>query len=70
MTTVLTELRRLPEEKRFRLTWSDGVSAELPWAVVRGYCPCAACQGHGSNQVRYHPPRHPVAPSTIEPVGN
>ena len=26
--------------------WSDGSSHRLPNSILRGYCPCAACQGH------------------------
>ena len=70
MTLYLTEIRRLPEERQFRLTWSDGHHAELDYDYVRGFCPCAMCQGHGSNEVVYHPPRRPVTPETMEPVGN
>lgn len=70
MTLYLTEIRRLPEAGQFRLTWSDGHSAELDYDYVRGFCPCALCQGHGSNEVTYQPPRRPVTPETVEPVGN
>jgi DUF971 family protein len=66
----LTEIRRLPEERKLRLTWSDGYTAELDYDYVRGYCPCAVCQGHGSTEVTFHPPPRPVTPVKIEPVGN
>ncbi len=66
----LTEVRRLDEERKLRLTWSDGKSAELEYDVVRGYCPCATCQGHGALETRYHKPVRPVKPQRIEPVGN
>ena len=66
---VLTEIRRLPEERRFRMTWSDGHVAEMPYDYVRGWCPCAACQGHGG-PIEHHPPRRPVDAVAIEPVGN
>ena len=29
------------------ITWGDGHVANLPHATLRGYCPCAHCQGHG-----------------------
>jgi len=50
--------------------WSDGHEADLPYALVRGYCPCAGCQGHGDGKVIYRPPSRAVSPSSIEPVGN
>ncbi len=66
----LTEIRRLDAAHSFRLTWSDGHSAELGYDYVRGYCPCAGCQGHGPLQIEYHPPPSPVTPEKVEPVGN
>ena len=66
----LTEIRRLDDQRALRLTWSDGHSADLGYDYVRGYCPCASCQGHGSMTVEYHPPPRPVQPEVIEPVGN
>lgn len=36
------------------ITWADGHTAVLPHDVLRGYCPCAGCQGHGGT-IRYVP---------------
>lgn len=36
------------------MTWADGHKSILPHAVLRGYCPCATCQGHGGT-VQYVP---------------
>lgn len=69
-TTYLTEIRRQPEARSFLLQWDDGHRAELPYDYVRGYCPCAVCQGHGASKVDYQPPAAPVTPSSIAPVGN
>lgn len=65
----LTEARRLPETHRLRLTWSDGHQAEYDYDYLRGYCPCAGCQGHGAGPVRFQPPSRPVTLEKIEPVG-
>jgi len=27
--------------------WADGHKGVLPHEILRGYCPCAHCQGHG-----------------------
>ena len=67
---ALIEIRRLPEERRLRLTFADGESGELDYDFVRGYCPCATCQGHGVVELRYHPPARPVTAERIEPVGH
>lgn len=29
------------------ITWADGATTVLPHRILRGYCPCAHCQGHG-----------------------
>jgi DUF971 family protein len=68
--TELVEARRLPEAGRLRLTWSDGHQAEFDYDYLRGWCPCAVCQGHAAFKVAYHPPGGPVRLETIQPVGN
>lgn len=67
---TLTEVRRLPDERRLRLTWSDGHVLEHDYSFLRGWCPCAGCQGHDTLKLRFHPPDAPVEPETIQPVGN
>jgi len=66
----LKEIRRLPEERRVRLTWSDGHVAEYDYDYLRGYCPCAGCQGHGTSEIKFHQPAKEVSPVSIQPVGN
>lgn len=66
----LTEIHRLPETRRLRLVFEDGFSAECTYDLLRGFCPCAGCQGHWAEAVRYHPPVEAVEPVSIEPVGN
>lgn len=29
------------------ITWADGHTSKLSHEILRGYCPCAHCQGHG-----------------------
>lgn len=65
-----TAVRRDPEERVIRVTWADGGESSYDYDFLRGYCPCAACQGHMVRQVRFRPPRRPVEPLSIEPVGN
>ncbi|HEY0513524.1 MAG TPA: DUF971 domain-containing protein [Thermoanaerobaculia bacterium] len=70
MNPVLIEARRLPETRRLRLTWNDGHAAEYPYDYLRGWCPCAGCQGHNNLKIQYQPPRNPVDAESIRPVGN
>jgi DUF971 family protein len=65
----LTEARRQPAERLLKLTWNDGHSAEYPYDYLRGYCPCAVCQGHEAVHIRFFPPRASVDLVRIEPVG-
>ena len=65
-----TEIRRLPAERRLRVTWSDGHQGEYDYDYLRGYCPCASCQGHAAPSIRFHRPRQSVTAESIEPVGN
>ena len=67
---VPTEIRRLPEAGRLRISWNDGHVGEYGYDYLRGYCPCAACQGHSVKEIEFQPPAAPVSATTIEPVGN
>lgn len=31
------------------IDWADGHKGVYPHALLRGYCPCATCQGHGGD---------------------
>ena len=33
--------------KSTEITWADGHTGIYPNQILRGYCPCAHCQGHG-----------------------
>ncbi|MEM9452939.1 MAG: DUF971 domain-containing protein [Myxococcota bacterium] len=40
------------------IEWDDGTTSRLPIAYLRGWCPCAGCQGHGT-VVAFHEPADP-----------
>lgn len=48
--------------------WADGHTSVLPNARLRGYCPCAGCQGHGGG-LRFLEGGNAVI-DRIEEVGN
>ncbi len=50
------------------IEWADGHRGILPNALLRGYCPCASCQGH-SGQIRFVPGHNAVI-DQIEEVGS
>jgi DUF971 family protein len=51
---VPTEIRRLAAEGRMQISWSDGHQSTYPLAYLRGWCPCAMCQGHGGDRRYVH----------------
>lgn len=44
---VARDVRIENETSLVRITWADGRESRLPVRRLRGYCPCAECQGHG-----------------------
>jgi DUF971 family protein len=48
--------------------WADGRTCRYPHRVLRGYCPCASCQGH-SGTIRFVTPGN-LEIREIEQVGN
>ena len=52
----------------FELTWADGVKSSYPHEILRGYCPCAGCQGH-SGAIRFQDGGN-LELREIERVGN
>jgi DUF971 family protein len=62
------EVRRLREQERLRLSWSDEHVGEYAHAYLRGWCPCAACQGHGGGRRFIEAANNDL--EAIEVVGN
>lgn len=42
--------------RQFSVTWADGHVTRLSHELLRGYCPCAGCQGH-SGEIRFQADR-------------
>jgi len=45
--SVPVEINHMRKEGLVRLTWDDGHVGDYRTDYLRGYCPCAMCQGHG-----------------------
>ena len=56
------------ERNLLAIEWDDGVMSELPIPYLRGWCPCASCQGHG-NTVVYREPTTVVQAEGIYEMG-
>ena len=50
MAAYPTEINHLKARGVVRITWNDGHIGEYEETYLRGYCPCAMCQGHGSQR--------------------
>ncbi len=44
--TTARELRAPKGARVIEIDWADGVTSKLPHEILRGFCPCAHCQGH------------------------
>lgn len=54
------------------ITWDDGSQTDFPCWVLRGFCPCAHCQGHGGGPPKFKRPMSPRATqiNNVTAVGN
>jgi DUF971 family protein len=41
------------EKSQVVVLWADGHQSFIPMKRLRGYCPCAVCQGHDAGRLRY-----------------
>ncbi len=65
------ELRAPRGARVMEIEWSDGVTSSYRHVVLRGFCPCAHCQGHQGPVVFFDPGEqasHEL--DLVEPVGN
>lgn len=62
------ELRAPRGADTLEIDWADGHRSRYPNELLRGYCPCAGCQGH-SGTIKFIPGANAVI-ETIEEVGN
>ncbi|MEW5851192.1 MAG: DUF971 domain-containing protein [Myxococcota bacterium] len=61
------DIKADPIRKEVVIPWADGHVSRIPFQVLRGWCPCAECQGHGG-LVRFQDVP-PVTMVKVEPVG-
>jgi len=59
------EVQRAVEDKLVRIAWSDGHNSEYPFPYLRGWCPCAECQGHGGELRFVETPRADLTRITV-----
>ncbi|MFN7700827.1 MAG: gamma-butyrobetaine hydroxylase-like domain-containing protein [Deltaproteobacteria bacterium] len=65
------ELRAPRGARVLEIAWSDGSLSTFPHSLLRGFCPCAYCQGHqGPIRWAADAPDESLAIDDIEEVGN
>lgn len=47
------QLELKTEEKILEITWDDGHVSSYPLRYLRGWCSCAACQGHFARRLNF-----------------
>ena len=52
------------------IDWADGHKGIYPHTILRGYCPCAGCQGHSGTIAFVATSGPQLELEEIEPVGN
>ncbi len=48
------EVRRDAAAREVQIAWSDGHASAYAWTYLRGWCPCATCQGHSGDKRYIH----------------
>ncbi|MBK8172128.1 MAG: DUF971 domain-containing protein [Sandaracinaceae bacterium] len=66
--TTAVELRAPRNADTLEIDWADGHHGVYPHEVLRGFCPCAVCQGH-QGPIRFHAGGSLVL-ENIEEIGN
>lgn len=67
---VPTEVRNDRDTQNVAIRWASGADSLLPYQTLRGYCPCAVCQGHGAGPRKFVTPPAALALAGIRAVGN
>jgi DUF971 family protein len=65
----VVEVKNEKETRALEVVWDDGKRYTLQWALLRGYCPCAHCQGHGAGPKRFVTPPEDLTLVGIKAVG-
>lgn len=47
MSSNATQISISDATQSVTIAWDDQHESHYPWWYLRGFCPCAACQGHG-----------------------
>jgi DUF971 family protein len=69
-TTKCVAVRSPRGGRHTEIEWGDGHKGVYPHPILRGYCPCAGCQGHSGTIAFKEASGIQLEIEDIEPVGN
>ena len=69
MSEEPVEIRAPAGARTVEIDWADGTTVVYPHRVLRGFCPCAACQGH-QGPVTFRDGAYDLELTAIEEVGS
>lgn len=67
MTTPV-DVAHLVRDNALEIAWDDGATTRLTAAQLRGWCPCATCQGHQPG-LRFREPPAGVTLAELHEIG-
>lgn len=72
MAAFPTHVEYVDARHILRVEFDDGRTFEIPTVHLRGYCPCARCQGHSAGPPRWIPVTswRMATVDNVTPVGN
>lgn len=53
MSTFPIEIHLRSQQQVLEITWNDHHVSRLHLAYLRGFCPCAGCQGHFAKELKF-----------------
>lgn len=67
-----TAINYVEADELLTIDFADGVSITYPARLLRGFCPCARCQGHGAGPAKWKPPytTRGYVVENVSPVGS
>jgi len=65
-----TEVELISAEAILKVGWDDGHQSVFALTYIRGFCPCAECQGHSAGDWTYITTESAPVLVGIEEVGN
>lgn len=68
LTQTPTNIKAPHGASHTEVSWADGHTCVYPNSILRGYCPCAHCQGHGGT-IEFVPGGNSEL-RDLQPVGN